>query len=602
MSEKERDWQETKRKAVKTAKVLGALGTVAVAAGCSREGEPVPVVEENEGGEPVPVEVQETPVVEQEEIQMSREAFAGSSIGETEPFTLEKTDGLDLGVEKTQMIVDDAKEKGLDTESVSYLSFYKLGETGIKEKVVILSEGNGKEKNFFFVTGREGDKYVPLETSSEVELVELREYSETEDGETNMLGFAVGNSEAIAVIEISEEGTYYTDPYTGMRIGMEEEVASEVVETVTGVPQELRELSERLGEDARVEGRLLTYDNVVIGGMDDEGQIHIREDGETVTIQAEALEVLDGRLVLIDRERTEEMGVNWVEQVWIVHEEIEWGEMVAVPEPQILMPETREDTLIVKEQALDYFMPKLVAAEKKYLDENGWGENDFIAGFTDFTPTGMPFAYRDFYIRNLEKGKDSDYEILVSSWYRVEMEDGRMIDVVGFPLKQQLEIFGVSRGENLVWHFALDGGAMMKWMGTRLEFNGSGYSDEGKAMILSIYDAENFFEYMKRGESAISFKTLVNHSNIEGNEKPASHEITIHRNGWENIVKLMERLEGNVEDYSDLWGREMQYFGSGSGKPDPNPPADFGKLLEMELIPCGDVSVQHVYIDVYLDR
>ncbi len=42
----------------------------------------------------------------------------------------------------------------------------------------------------------------------------------------------------------------------------------------------------------------------------------------------------------------------------------------AVPEPVIGLPETYEETLIVKEQALDYFMPKLLAAEKKYLDEN----------------------------------------------------------------------------------------------------------------------------------------------------------------------------------------------------------------------------------------
>jgi len=122
------------------------------------------------------------------------------------------------------------------------------------------------------------------------------------------------------------------------------------------LPEGAEELVSRLGEGAKAvlneSGKYdLIYNETVIGELDNEKQISFQVEEETITLATENLEIKDGNLVFINRQRTEEMGIDWVEQMWDIS-----GEKVAVPEPQVLLPETYEETLIVKEQALDYFM------------------------------------------------------------------------------------------------------------------------------------------------------------------------------------------------------------------------------------------------------
>jgi len=104
------------------------------------------------------------------------------------------------------------------------------------------------------------------------------------------------------------------------------------------LPDGAEELVSRLGEGAKVvlneSGKYdLVYNEVVIGELDNEKQISFQVEEETITLSTENLEVRNEVLVTINKERTEEMGVDWVEQVWSVS-----GERVAVPEPQVLLP------------------------------------------------------------------------------------------------------------------------------------------------------------------------------------------------------------------------------------------------------------------------
>jgi len=260
-----------------------------------------------------------------------------------------------------------------------------------------------------------------------------------------------------------------------------------------------------------------------------------------------------------------------------------------VPEPQVLLPETYEETLIVKEQALDYFMPKLLAAEKKYLNENGWGENDLVLGFPHLKgDTGLPYGYRQIEIWNLEKGRDSDYDVLVTSWNRIEMEDGRKIDMVGIPFKADRPEFGSRRGESFVWHFAFDDEATMKQ--TRAWAESFGKNEEYIQEWLNRQRAEHVFSGLKTGNPKLMIWLLVNRGNIEGMEGFKTEQYQIERFGFENIAKLMERLEGRIPEYSDMLGREMVYWGSGSDKPEPNPPEWFAGTMEGEIIPSARIS------------
>jgi len=354
------------------------------------------------------------------------------------------------------------------------------------------------------------------------------------------------------------------------------------------LPEGAEELVSRLGEGAKAvlnEGGKydLIYNETVIGELDNEKRVSFQVEEEIVTISTESLEVKDGNLVSINRQRTEDMGVDWVEQIWTTR-----GERVAVPEPQVLLPETYEETLIVKEQALDYFMPKLLAAEKKYLDENEWGENDMDWKLPSLkNNTGFPYAYREIRVYSKEKGWPSSYDVLITSWNRIEMGVGKKVDLVGVPFmpSEEVEWGSFVMNKKFVWHFAFDDEATMKQTHAILESVGK--NEEYIQKITRRREAKYVFDGFKRGESLLMVRVFVNTENIEGEKGFVMKQYQIERFGLENIEKLMKRLEGRVPEYSDLLGREMVYWGLGSGKPDPNPPEWFAGTMEGEIIPSA---------------
>jgi len=192
----------------------------------------------------------------------------------------------------------------------------------------------------------------------------------------------------------------------------------------------------------------------------------------------------------------------------------------------------------------------------------------------------LPYGYREIEIWDLEKGRDSNYDVVVASWYRVEMEDGRMIDVVGIPFKADRPEFG--------WHFAYDDEATMKQ--TRAWAESFGKNEEYIQEWLSRQRAEHIFSGLKTGSPKFTIWLLVNRGNIEGMEGFKTEQYQIEKFGFENIEKLMKRLEGRVPEYSDMLGREMVYWGSGSDKPEPNPPEWFAEAMEGEIIPSARIS------------
>lgn len=587
MSEKERNnWQGTRSRLEKAGKVAALAGTLAVVAGCTKEGEPIPTIEEAVGPEPTPAEIQAPESVEQEEIKITQEAFGGSKVVAVE---LRSTQSLNLGVEKMNVIVEEIEKKGLNPEGATYKGFYKVGESEDDDKELVIFGSaplieDESNRGSFVVSGRGEDNLVPIEKGNQVQLLDM---TEVEVDGNMMFLIEMDGGDFLPILEEINGVWYYTDFYvdedlgTGAITRMSDELSREVLAVISSASEDGGELIDRLGEGAEVVNGSLVYNGTVIGRLESGNQISFQVEEETIFISTESPEVKDGVLVAINRERTEEMGVDWVEQVWVIG-----GERVAVPEPQLL-PEIYEETLVVKEEALDYFMPKLVAAEKKYLDENGWGENDTMMGLPSLKAnTGLPYGYREINIFNKEKGWPSSYDVLVTSWNRIQMKDGRTIDVVGVPFETHGTGFGSSEGKNFVWHFAFDNEATMKWTRKQIENLGN-KSEEYIEEIVGRRQAEYVFNGFKRGESLLMVRVFINTENIEGMEGYRTRDYLIEANGFESMAKLVERLEGRVPEYSDLLGREMVYWGSGGGKPNPDPPEWFAEMMEGEIIPSA---------------
>ncbi len=353
------------------------------------------------------------------------------------------------------------------------------------------------------------------------------------------------------------------------------------------LPPGSEELISRLGESASVEmnesGRYdLVYNNLVIGEFDKGRQLSISVGEVTVSISTEDLEVKDGVLVLINSERTEEMGVDWVEQAWVE------GERIAVPEPVVGLPETYEETLVVQEKSLDYFMPKLLAAEKKWLDENEWINVTNFARISFPHPghrIGLPYTERAVNVASKPccaegGGYVKDGYVVLSSWTRVLMESGKELELVGIPnIAHDREIFFSEFGseKNYIWHYVYDIEAARNWV----------TSPDVEKKIRP----DHVIEFFKQGAEVIRVRMFMDVREVEGwaeeygwTEEEIQYSIT--RFGFEDIDILMKRLITNVPNHGEALGIRMICTSKTIKDGSCQAPEGFLEIMEEQLLPA----------------
>ncbi|MDP8285565.1 MAG: hypothetical protein RAP03_02770 [Candidatus Electryonea clarkiae] len=346
------------------------------------------------------------------------------------------------------------------------------------------------------------------------------------------------------------------------------------------LPPGSEDLISRLEERATVEmnesGTFdLVYDDMAVGEMDDEGQIGFQVEGEMVYILPENLEVKDGVLVAVNRERTEEMGVDWVEQVWIERER------VAVPEPVVGLTETYEETLVVQEKSLDYFMSKLLVTEKKYAEENDWIKDRSNWGTAGF-PTRELFCSLPYVDRFFDcYGGEGHEDVVFTSWTRVQMNSGKVLDLIGMPFMAVDSTFGSFRGENYVWHFVFDGNAAVNWVARVL-------SEYEKSILENETRPEDMFELFKGGRFSFRARMFIDAREVEGWEEEYgwTEDIVlsfIERDGFEDVDVLMKRISLNIPGYNEIMGRQMIYTRQEGGV---QVPEGFLEKMEEQLIPA----------------
>lgn len=550
---------------------LEKAGRLAIAttvlAGCA-PGEKAPSVDQVNDTNRRVEESQEASSVD-ENIRITQEAFTGSGIEGTQVVELESTQSLGLGVEKTSAIVEEITKKGLDPEETTYGGFYKVDEAGNKELVLILSTPSATEQgnSLFYVTGKDKGNFVPVGLSSQVELLEMREYeiAEGEKEGSTVFGFQTEEGDLIPVIEVTENVSYYIDPYTKGMTRMSDELSSEVLAMMGGEVEGAQELIDRLGDGAEVVDGNLVYNGVVIGELNGEKQVSFQVEEETVSISTENLEVKDGVLVSVNRERTEEMGVDWVEQAWVE------GERVEVKEPVVGLPETYEETLVVQEKSLDYFMPKLLAAEKKWLEENGGlGENQNRGGFYFPRPElKIDVPYVERWVSLPKEINNND--LVFSSWTRVEMSSGKILELVSTPFEDT----SLGLDKYFIWHFVYDSEASANWAISR-----------GNDSDLSTGKPEFVFDGFRDGSRQFQARTFIDSREVKewqeeyGWTESVVQEL-IERGGFEDIDVLMKRMLENVPNHGEAFGTQMIE----DSTRDFELPERFMESMELQLIP-----------------
>jgi len=527
---------------------------------------------------------QEAESSEQGEIRVTEEAFMGSEMKETGGLKLESTQSLGLGVEKTNAIVEELKERGLNPEDTIYVAFYKVDEAGKKELVLITSTPSVEDENenmYFYVSGKNKDDLFPVEKGDQdqVEFVELIEYTETEGGETIGLRFEPDEGDPIPVIEFGENIDSYRDPYIKVVTRMSKELSSEVMAMLSSMPEGAQELVDRLGEGAEIVGVNLVYNGTIIGELDSENQVSFQVEEKTISISTENLQIKDGVLLAVNKERTGEMGVDWVEQVWVE------GERIAVLEPVVGLPETYEETLVVKEESLDYFMPKLLVAEKKWLDENGERENvEFNNNVSVqfpfpqiFRERQMPYVERPF----ISRESSDNNNVLIVSWTRLRMSSGKELDFVGVPFLGKSLYFGSSRDENFIWHFVSDSDAAKNWVEEVVDDSSS------KIILDDRVRTKYVFETFNEGRGDFVARMFIDATEVSGwaeeyNWTESKMQDLIRRDGFEDIDVLMKRISLNIPGYSEIMGKQMVYTRQEGGV---QVPGGFLEKMEEQLIP-----------------
>ena len=333
----------------------------------------------------------------------------GSRNNCVEGLILENIKTLDLTAEKMNAIEQEINRKGYDPDEATYKGFNKVDEEGNKELVLILSIPLGNNKNLtFYVSGREGNRYIPLETSVNVELLVIEEF-ELDKG---TFWLQPGGEELFPLMKVTPDESYFIDPYRRVdncpqkRPTMNDELSIELMAVISGIPVGAEELVARLGEGARLSDKNLIYEGMHVGMLDNEKQIHIQVEEKLISIATDKLEVNASVLVLVNREKTEDTGNMWIDYAWIN------GEPLLVDSPTL--PVLRVGTPI------PYSLAQLSPDNIQDLVEIArWGTGDLIE--MEFSPDNKYLAMlttTELFVYNLETHKfekSIDTEVIPSS-------------------------------------------------------------------------------------------------------------------------------------------------------------------------------------------
>jgi len=350
-------------------------------------------------------------------------------------------------------------------------------------------------------------------------------------------------------------------------------------------------LEDRLGDGydviiGEVGQILLLEDGKVVSEIDVEGQVSFRHGSEIVHIPIEKLDILDGKWVSIDMQRTEEMGVPWLEIVLD-----EGGKVIEIPEPVVGLPETYEETLIVKEESLDYFMPKLLAAEKKWLDENesimetNYGRIAFP--YLSLDHIRLPYTERAVNVASRPccaagGGFVNEGSVVISSWTRVLMDSGKKLEIVGIPNIAHDRFSEFGSENNYIWHYVYDKEVAINWLST-----------EAKKWGRPDYT----FEVFKQGMLHVRARMFLDVREVEWLAEEYGWtqdeiQLRITSGGFEDIDILMKRLIRNVPNHGEALGIQMICTGDRIAEGSCQAPEGFLEIMEVQLLPA-------LYLDSY---
>jgi hypothetical protein len=309
------------------------------------------------------------------------------------------------------------------------------------------------------------------------------------------------------------------------------------------------ELKARLGNAVGVkviDGKnMLMYEDGVVGEMMGKHEIGIEMGGETVSVFDASLEPGENNsLMSVNRERSEEMGVPWVEWVWT-----ETGERLEVPEPVVGLPESLESAQVIHENILDFYMPKLRAAEKAYLDENGWGSNKFFLTKPDYWTPGLPFFTRDIWMgTGSDISRTGEENLTVVGLTKVLLNDGTELLMYSMPGQVQDYDFGQYGGEKMILHFAYNNEALYDWLDP---VQGTSFY----SYALEHYEPKSILDQINQGLKFSIIRTFF--STDRDGEQGASPE-DAGSPQWNYVTRFLEKMDERL-DFSYIYDGEMYY-------------------------------------------
>lgn len=500
---------------------------------------------------------------ENEQLRMLPSSFGGSRIEKRGVVGVEAREELNLGVDRLNRIMELAREEGMKDEEIAYIAFDKLSAEGEKETVLLLavpSEEDPSMGDLYYVTGIENSGYVPVEGGSDVELIEMRQYVDEEDESRLLVGFELEEGDFLPVFDLSEGVYVYYDPYTDSAVGMEENVGKKVLASLNNEETSAISISEHLetivgaNERFSIRGEELYWDEVSLG--------NVSEISETTGFQ----ETERGVLLAVDQARTEELqmeeGDYWVDYIVTKN-----GERITIPEPQVGLPESYEETNMVEDgwvmfenaQVRGYFVANLRALEEKHIRENGIPENECVTGMV----SDAPWSRTDF-----REGDIRGNDLGILSWTRIDI-GGKVFDLVGLSFELDAN-FGDRDGERITMHVLYDSRSTWK---NRLERGFVDNSEEGMERAETFYVSSRMFERLsgRTGDYFMQPRLMV--SEEDG-------QVLNINNYWNELIKILKYLDARY-DYSDAQ-REAVWRSSNKN---PQATDDLMEALENEMLP-----------------